>query len=224
MTLRDILEETRDKLDDKTAPFLWSDTEILRFANRSVNRLSKGAYLISDASTVAVCQIALTLALGADYTKHTKIIKVRWARLTGYTQPIQAVDLNWLEQHYSSWQSAAPSVPKYLTEDLTTGKITFIPAPDAVYTANLVVYRLPLTDLVLTVLTAAPEIPERYHEYILPGILAEAYLKQDAETFDKKLATDYLMIFESQIKKAFRENFMSTGVPTTVNMHRGHVG
>jgi hypothetical protein len=189
-----------------------------------VNRLAKGAYLISDASTVAVCQISLTLALGSDYTKHTKIIKVRWARLTGYTYPITPVDLNWLEQHYSNWQSADPAVPKYLAEDLTTGKITFIPAPDAAYTANLIVYRLPLADLVLTAPTNSPEIPERYHEYILSGILSEAYLKQDAETFDKKLATDYLMIFESQIKKAFRENFMSIGVPTTVNMHKGHVG
>lgn len=224
MTLREILEETRDKLDDKVSPLLWQDTELLRYCNRAVSRLAKGAYLISDASTVAVCQIALTLALGADYTKHAKILKVRWARLTGYTQPITAVALNWLEQHYYGWQSATPSVPKYLTEDLTTGKITFIPAPDAAYTANLIVYRLPLTDLVLTALTAAPEIPERYHEYILSGILSEAYLKQDAETFDKKLATDYLMIFESQIKKAFRENFMATSIPTTVNMHLGHVG
>ena len=87
------------------------------------------------------------------------------------------------------------------------------------------VYRLPLADLVLTALTASPEIPERYDgEYIIPGILSEAYLKQDAETFDKKLAMDNLVIFEAKIKKAFRENMMSTGVPTTVNMHRGHVG
>lgn len=224
MNLREILEETRDKLDDRITPYLWQDTELLRYANRAVDRLARGAYLISDGSTAAVCQIALTATAGSEYNKHAKIIKVRWARLTECTYPITVVSLNWLEQHFYNWQTAKPAVPKYLTEDLTTGKITLIPAPDANYTANLVVYRLPLVGLSLTAPGSSPEIPERYHEYILSGILAEAYLKQDAETFDKRLATDYLMIFESQIKKAFRENYINIGIPTTVNMHRGHVG
>jgi len=224
MILREILEEVREKLDDESTPYLWADKELLRYANRAERRLAEGAYLISDATTAAVCQIALTLAAGADYTKHSKIVKVRQARILGQTTSMGIVDLDWLQQFYTTWQIATPDLPKYFSEDLTTGKITFIPAPGTSYTANLIVYRLPLNDLVLTALTASPEIPEKFQKYLMDGILSEAYLKQDAETFDKKLAMEYYVKFTANISKAFRENYQAFNLPGPVALHRGYSG
>ena len=224
MILREILEEAREKLDDESTPYLWADKELVRYANRAERRLAEGAYLISDATTAAVCQVSLTLLAGADYTKHAKIVKVRHARILGQTNPLTIVDLEWLRQFYPTWQTATADIPKYMAEDLTTGKMTFITAPDAAYTANLIVFRLPLNDMVLTALVASPEIPEKFQKYIMDGILSEAYLKQDAETFDKRLAMEYYGKFEANIAKAFRENYQAFNLPGPVALHRGYSG
>ena len=226
MTLQDLIDEQRGLLDDGTAPYLWSDVELLRYNNKAVDRLATDAFLISDAATAAVCQVALTLLLGSHYAKHAKIVKVRECRLTGYTTPLTRVDLPWLQSHYSTWQSAAAALPRYFSEDLTSGKISFIPAPNAAYTANLIVYRRPLTTelLVLSVLTASPIIDERYHKYILNGVLAQAYGKQDAETFDRNLQLKHEALFQKDIDKAFNENMQTTYSNQTVSLHRGFTG
>mgnify|MGYP001592050679 CR=1 FL=1 len=224
LTLRDLIDENRDRLDDKTSPYLWSDKELLGYNNRAIEDLAKGAFLITDSTTSAVCQIALTLAAGASYTKSAKIIRVRECRLTGYSVPLTKVDLPWLQSRYSTWQSATAGRPWYFSEDLTTGKITFIPAPDANYTANLIVYRLPITELALATMAGVPEIPEGYHKYILDGVLAQAYMKQDAETFDRTLAMTHKKIFDANVEKAFRENMQSIYTSQTASPHRGFTG
>lgn len=226
MTLQDLFDEQRGILDDEATPYLWSDAELLRYNNKTVDRLATDAFLITDAATAAVCQISLTLLLGAHYTKHAKIIKVRECRLTGYTIPLTRVDLPWLQSHFSTWQSVSPSVPRFFSEDLTSGKISFIPAPDAAYTADLIVYRRPLTTelLVLSAMTASPIIDERYHKYILNGVLAQAYGKQDAETFDRNLQLKYEALFQKDINKAFNENMQTTYSNQTVSLHRGFTG
>ena len=226
MTLQDLIDEQRGLLDDEVKPYLWSDVELLRYNNKVVDRLATEAFLITDAATVAVCQVSLTLLLGAHYTKHAKIAKIRECRLTGYTIPLTRVDLPWLQSHYSTWQSATASLPRYFSEDLMSGKISFIPAPDAAYTANLIVYRRPLTTELLTLatMTASPIIDERYHKYILNGVLAQAYGKQDAETFDRNLQLKHEGLFQKDIDKAFNENMQTTYSNQTVSPHRGFTG
>ena len=226
MTTQDLFDEQRDILDDVESPYLWKDTELLRYNNKAIDRLAGEAFLITDAATAAVCQVPLTLLLGAHYAKHGKIVKVRNCRLTGNLIPLNRADIPWLEQHFPFWQSAAPSLPRYFSEDITSGKITFIPAPDASYTANLIVYRRPLTTEVLSLatMTASPIIDERYHKYILNGVLAQAYAKQDSETFDRTLQLKYEALFNRDINKAFVENVHSTYSNTTVTLHRGFTG
>ena len=93
MTLQDLIDEQRGLLDDAEKPYLWSDVELLRYNNKAIDRLATDAFLITDAATAAVCQLSLTLLLGAHYTKHAKIVKVRECRLTGYPFGLWRVDL-----------------------------------------------------------------------------------------------------------------------------------
>jgi len=73
-------------------------------------------------------------------------------------------------------------------------------------------------------MTASPIIDERYHKYILNGVLAQAYAKQDSETFDRNLQLKYEAMFQKDINKAFIENTQSTYSNSTVNLHRGFTG
>jgi hypothetical protein len=227
-TLQELIDEQRGLLDDEAKPCLWSDVELLRYNNKAVDRLATDAFLISDAATAAVCQVSLTLLLGAHYTKHAKIVKIRECRLTGYTIPMTRADLPWLQSHFPTWQSMDPANPRFFSEDLTSGKISFIPAPDAAYTANLIVYRRPLTTELLALSTAgliaSPIIDERYHKYILNGVLAQAYGKQDAETFDRNLQVKHEVLFKKDLDKAFNENMQTTYSNQTVSLHRGFTG
>lgn len=227
MTFQELIDEQRSILDDQTGPpYLWTDADLLRYNNKTIDRLAGEAYLITDAATAAVCQIALTLLLGAHYTKSAKIIQIREVTLSGYTLPLTRRDLNWFKSHYPTWRSAAVGTPRMFTEEITTGKITFIPAPDANYTANLVVYRRPLDTekLLLTAMSTGPVIPEQYHRYILNGVLSQAYGKQDAETFDKNLQLKYEVLFEKDVAKAFRENSLANFSSTTASPHKGFIG
>jgi hypothetical protein len=52
-------------------------------------------------------------------------------------------------------------------------------------TLNLEVARLPLTDVAIAnIATAIPEVDEDYHIHICDGIMAQAYLKRDSETYN----------------------------------------
>ena len=228
MTLSELLAEQRDILDDAVTPYLWSDGELLRYNNRAIDRLAEEAFLLTDAATAAVCQISLTLLLGAHYTKHAKIVKVRECRLTGDTIPLTRIDLPKLQSLFPTWQSYTAAKPRMFSEDITTGKVTFIPAPDANYTANLIVFRRPLTTEMLALTTAgmiaSPIIDERYHKFILNGVLSMAYGKQDSETFYGNLQAKYEALFQKDIDKAFTQNMQTSYSNSTVSPHRGFIG
>jgi hypothetical protein len=58
----------------------------------------------------------------------------------------------------------------------------------------------------------------------LNGVLAQAYGKQDAETFDRNLQLKYEALFQKDINKAFNENMQTTYSNQTVSLHRGFTG
>src|SRR5512138_1318362 len=130
MNLQDILDEARSDLDDTTIPYLWPNTDLVRYANRVVEILCEKAYLISDESTAPVCQLAI-LSGQASYTKHQKIVLVREIRLIGVTLPLTRVTLSWLQNHRAGWRSETPGQPQVFSEDIESGKVRLIPAPNA---------------------------------------------------------------------------------------------
>jgi len=219
MTLQELINVIRFKLDDTIQPYLWSDRELVIYINNAIEKLAAEAYLITDSVTNAVCKLSISATGGASYQKHASIVKVKSASFADTGGEIYKVNLNWLQNSYRTWRSATADRPRYFAEDITTGYITFIPAPDDDYDVDLIVYRLPLTPLSLASLSGEPEIPARYHSYIIPGVLAECYSKQDADTFDKKLAMENSLIFQSLINKAFRENNKDVIGTSTVELH-----
>ena len=67
----------------------------------------------------------------------------------------------------------------------------------------LTVSRLPLAQLTIgEVTTESPEINFSYHSDLIPGILREAYQKQDSQCFDKGKAIEYRQLFELNKRKA----------------------
>lgn len=64
-------------------------------------------------------------------------------------------------------------------------------------TLRLVVRRLPITNLSKD--TDVPEFRESYHDFMINGILAQMYSKQDSEVFDPKQVEKYTAMFARDI-------------------------
>ena len=73
MTLAELIAALRTDADDLVAnPYLWSDAELTRWANEAEQEAALRAKLLFDASTTAVCQIAV-LAGTTSYALHAKV-------------------------------------------------------------------------------------------------------------------------------------------------------
>lgn len=91
-----------------------------------------------------------------------------------------------------------------------TNTITFILAPSANDTAQLVVSRIPLLPFTLT---SSPEIEERYHEGLLDWAAHLAFRKPDSETINLNLSAIYEQDFTRQfgpLPDAYSEKMRKT--------------
>jgi len=220
-TLTELLAEYRTDLADNETPYLWLDVDLLRYINKSIDIMCEKAYLIADSSTAAYCLQNLSLAGGASYAKDAKVIQVRWIKLDGQTVPLTRATLNGLESHFPSWQSATATTPRYFAEDIEKGKITYIPAPDTAYVSRLLVYRYPITPLVLASPSESPEIEERYHKYIKNGVLWQAFSKDDPEAYDSRRAASYKSQFDVDVARQALEIQKTWYASGTIGVHRG---
>ncbi len=223
MTNQSILDEARDKLDDRANPQLWSDLELIRYRNKAVNRLCEEALLISDSITAQICRITV-LANQGSYAKDSRIVQVREARITARSMPLVKKTLSWINEHWPTWRSAQPGIPIIFSEDIDEGQITLIPTPKDNDTLSLAVYRLPLQEMVDSKDSreASPEFHSKFHAYIHEGILAEAYGKQDAECFDRTLMEKFQKIFDRNVERAKLAAYQSRYASQTASIHPGY--
>jgi len=91
-------------------------------------------------------------------------------------------------------------------------------------TLNLSVSRLPLVQLTIDLWeTQSPEIRVDYHDYLVDGILREAYQKQDSQCLDKGKAEEHKGLFEKSKAKAYNEIQRLRYGPTVLTPNRGRL-
>jgi len=82
--------------------------------------------------------------------------------------------------------------------------------------------RLPLIQLTLANwITESPEINFDYHPKLIDGILREAYLKQDTETYDPKAADRHGIRFEASKMLAKKEKYRLRHSSRVLSPHPG---
>lgn len=85
MTLDDIILSTRDRLDDLSEPYRWSDAILLEYANEAEREACRRAHLIIDKETDSICRIPV-VAGNSIYSLSSKIIKIRACYLGPYVR------------------------------------------------------------------------------------------------------------------------------------------
>lgn len=91
MRTGDLLELFRDEMADQATPYLWGDDLVFGYIDDAQNRFCRLTDGISDATTAAVTQIALTPAT-QWYPYHSSIIKLRQAYRVDTGAPVDIIN------------------------------------------------------------------------------------------------------------------------------------
>lgn len=180
----------RSEVRDEATPYLWSDSEIYAYiddAQKMFCRLQGG---IADSSS-AITRIAVSA--GDEYADISPLIlKLRAARRTADGRDLSI-------KNYEDFQFArasddygysagfrfstirGPVQALIVGMDANRARLVDIPQEDQ--TIDLVVYRLPLTNI--TGANQPLEIDEHHHRHLLHWMKHLAHQKQDAETYDR---------------------------------------
>jgi hypothetical protein len=185
MTFAEIEASVRLTLDDNSsADQLWSQSEILEYAQDAENEACERAGLIID-STSALTDVAVTSTTGT-YGIASTIITIDSIKLSLGTMPLIETTERVLDLTIPSWRSESGTTRAYIKTP--TNSIMLYPMPTVADTANMTVTRFPTTPMTLL---GSPEIDDRYHAGLLFWILHRCYMKNDSETLNVDKAKDY---------------------------------
>lgn len=197
MNLQELINELRIALADEVEPYLWSDEALTSYLNEAVQEACERALLIEDMTTEAVCRIALQTGQ-AVYRLHPSVLKVERALVDG--KPLTETSIERLDEGMSNWEARRGEPRQYVfVQAGGAGQpaIQLVPEPVAAGLLKLRVYRGALVPMEAAAAeTAAPEIPVRHHRKLMNWALRCAYLRPDADGYDRDRAQVHEAMFE----------------------------
>ncbi len=186
MKLSDLIAETRRRLDDQAAPYLWSDEELTAYLNAAEREACERAKLIEDDSSAMTL---LNLVAGtAKYNLNPLILGVNRVFMRG--RALDRTTREKLDDTSGRWEDDTGEPRAFMDE---VRYLRLYPQPTEDDTARLTVWRLPL--LPMEDEDDEPEIGERYHLRMLDWAIRLAYLKRDADAFDQAKADKHEAMF-----------------------------
>jgi hypothetical protein len=193
-TTLELLEMLRELLDDESHPYGWRDSYLVRALGKGEEQIARRTYYLVDGDTASICALSIIVSQ-ASYALHSKVLQVKGIRVGSIDLPLIQKTRDELNELYPGWWSTYGTPEGYITEK--PGELTFWPIPQSADVASLLVARLPLNSLTMSGNTS-PEINGYDDELLLWGAHV-AYLKHDADTYDKELAQDFEDKFTARI-------------------------
>jgi hypothetical protein len=201
MTSDELKDLFRTDMSDAAEPFLWSDEEVYRYlddAQKMFCRLTDG---ISDATTAAVTEIAV--AAGATWLSlHKSILKIRAASRNSDGAALSTINYEDLARLGIRLDGRTGPLRTLIT-GMEENKLRLACAASLADKIKLLVFRLPLASIDGD--GQCLEIGEQHHMHLLHWAKSRAYLKQDAETFDKAKSQEFEAWFRSYCAEAQKE-------------------
>lgn len=195
MTPKALHDLFRAHVRDEEYPYLWSETEVYLYMDEAQKMFCRRAGGIRD-SLSDLCTVGFDAGDAfVDYDK--RILKLRHAKLDG--RPIEIVNSEDIE--YMRPAQPGRVCMLVLGDDAYTAFLRDIPTEDG--KLQLHVERLPLEPI--TGPDSQLEIDDLHHYALLDWMVALAYNKQDAETYDKSKAEERAAKFLSYCDQAKTE-------------------
>lgn len=201
MTLAELIRLFRREADDLKTPQLWSDEELIEYANDGQEQACRRAKLLLDSETASICRLGFTAGDSPVLTLSPLIIDVRRAAWVGRTIPLVPRLMARMDEEYPGWEShTAPLEPSIYVTDVQTRAIRLYRTPLVSGVVALQVFRLPLDKM--TEDGDEPSIPVYAQRGLVEWMLYMAYKKQDADTFDARKSNDAYNLFVREYGEA----------------------
>jgi hypothetical protein len=182
VNLRELIASFRKDGGDEAAGNLWDNATVTRLLNEAQDEACIRQKLIREKKDSSICRINVVADL-STYDLDPRVIDIAYASMTYagnpnmFPYPIYKTTSDELDQYRPQWR-----VLKYRPQAIicydTSIELDCI--PDAAYTINLEVYRLPVVPM--SAMDDEPEINAIHHRHLVPWALHRAYQMQDAET------------------------------------------
>jgi hypothetical protein len=180
MNLAEIESTFRSDNGDEVEPYLWSSKEVARWANEAEQEACIRRRLISD-KTSGASKIKVVEGKTV-YTLNDSVLEILHAALideAGTHHPISSIDSIELDRIRPSWRTDTRRPAEFIHNDKT---LELSAKPDAAYTLQMEVYRLPAA--LMEGDEDTPEIHASHHLYLLHWIEHRAYAKPDVDTMN----------------------------------------
>lgn len=185
----------RDVADTSDSP-LWNDSDIDEWINEAEEEACIRAKLIHERSNTSICRVAINPLLNGEtrYTLNPLIIEITHASMTDSAGVVSILDIvDWREADRVQFDRRTHTdAPRAIIHHDTWIDLDCI--PDAAYTLDMEVYRLPLVSM--TDDTDSPEISANHHRHLLHWAKHRAYGIPDTDLLDMNKANDYEGRFE----------------------------
>lgn len=234
MQLDELLDEVRSNilrdasaLLEGPADNLWTDESLVRYLNDAQRRFARRTMCLRDGTTPECCEVTLETGV-TDYALHPSVLAVMSLRNEDSEQDTPRSKHSLISgaqrpdtEPYGSWSvnaAAITGMPQTWDTDeqldpdgnsrLQVVHLRVYPKPSAAENGKRVfirVVRLPLVPLVVSQLSAHPEVPEDYHLDLLEWVAYRALRNWDVDGEDRAKSKDHKARFEEAITEATQE-------------------
>jgi len=206
-TVGDLIKAFREDERDAVAPYFWSDSQLVRFANGALTAFAeKTKSIIDDGFELEFSQGDGVL----DYPE--SIIDVIDAEITvgSKTWPIDVRSPGEIRL------SRMPKRGKVILAlaDNAVGKLRLVPAPAEGGVLALQAVRRPMRELIKD--SKIPDINPAHREYLLLHMKHRAYNVADAETFNAAKAAGFLIEFDRECQRVYEDALRRRGGARTI--------
>ena len=208
MTLQGLIDIFRLESDDLKTPPLWTDDELIEYANDGEEQACRRARLLVDSTTDSVCSLSFTAGSSPLLTLSPFILGIRGVTWISSGVPVVRRVLipmlgSRMDEAIPDWETAVVqpgSQPSVYVTGIETQAIRLHPTPAVNGTVELSVFRLPIDKM--AALGDEPSIPVYAQRALVQWMLYRAYSKQDADALDAEKAKSAYSLFVQEFGDA----------------------
>lgn len=210
MNSTDLRDKFREATRDDVTPYLWSEAEVFSYADDAQKMFCRLTGGIADATSPLT---RVQLVAGEEFASISpRILKLREARRAGDGYDLEILNFEDMQARRPDEDYGFRSgfridnsvgVVRALVVGMEAGKVRPVKIPQDDQQLNLIIYRLPLEDIVGE--GQALEISEQYHSLLLDWMMHRAHRKQDAETYDRGRSEEFYTFFTTMCDRAKHE-------------------
>jgi len=197
LTPQEIIDRARTQLDDTFQPYLWSDDELIDYLNKALTLFLNETQIDKSYDSLSV-GAGVSIIQPSNSTYLIGISEVRFD-----DTPLDNVDLD-----YITSLPAVSGIPKIYTFENNSKSIYLYPAPYV--SGTLKFKRSDNIEIKSSNLNTELPFDKQYHIYLIDGVCAFAFLKNDTETLRVDQSQQFMTLFMGYIEKVKKYTLLNS--------------